>query len=99
MTEDQQGGTTPEPEATASDDQVSEQSVAAVAVADEPATITEAVEDTASTDAPEEAPAAVAEAPAPEEAPAAVADDPVADEPVAEASGRRCRRGRSSSRR
>ncbi len=58
MTEDQQGGTTPEPEAIASDDQVSEQSVAAIAVVDEPAAITEAAETSTSTDAPvDEAPA------------------------------------------
>ena len=55
MTEDQQGGTTPEPEAIASVDQVSEQSVATIAVADEPATITEPAEGSASTDEPTEA--------------------------------------------
>ncbi|HEV8489595.1 MAG TPA: 30S ribosomal protein S1 [Candidatus Limnocylindrales bacterium] len=37
MTEEQQGGTAPEPEANASADQASEEAVAAVAVADEPA--------------------------------------------------------------
>ena len=45
MTDIQQGGTTPEPEAIASAaDQASEDSVAAVAGADEPAANTEAVE-------------------------------------------------------
>ena len=62
MTEEQQGGTTPEPEANASADQVSEQSVAAVAVADEPAADTEAVEGSASADDTTEAPAPVADA-------------------------------------
>ena len=42
MTEEQQGGPTPEPEAIASvADQASEETVAAVAVADEPVTSTE----------------------------------------------------------
>ena len=98
MTEDQQGGTTPEAEAIASVDQVSEQSVAAVAVADEPAAITEAVEGSALTDDAAEAPAAAtdaleetaptAEAPAAateETAPVAEADVPVETAPVAEA--------------
>ena len=100
MTEDQQGGTTPEPEANASADQVSEQSVAAVAVADEPAAITEAVEGSASTDDTTEAPAAAADEPE-VEAPAAEAPA-VADEPAAEAPAEprpRRRRGRGASRR
>ena len=50
MTEEQQGGTTPEPEANASADQVSEQSVAAVALADEPSTTPNAVEGSGSTE-------------------------------------------------
>ncbi len=41
MTEEQTGGTAPEPEAIASADQASEDTVAAVAVADEPATSTD----------------------------------------------------------
>ena len=42
LTEEKQGGTTPEPEAIASaTDQASEDTVAAVAVADEPATSTD----------------------------------------------------------
>ena len=45
MTEEQQGGPTPEPEAIASAaDQASEETVAAVAVADEPATSTDDAE-------------------------------------------------------
>ena len=85
MTEDQQGGTTPEAEASASADQVSEQSVAAVAVADEPAAITDVAEGSASTDDPAGAAATVDDAPE-EAAPAAEGDAPasVADEPVAE---------------
>ena len=48
MTDNQQGGTTPEPEAIASAaDQASEDSVAAVAVADEPATSTDDIAPTA----------------------------------------------------
>ena len=47
MTEEQQGGTTPEPEAIAAvADQASEDTVAAVAVADEPATIPDQATDT-----------------------------------------------------
>jgi small subunit ribosomal protein S1 len=47
LTEEQQGGTTPEPEAIVSAaDQASEDTVAAVAVADEPATSTETTEPT-----------------------------------------------------
>ncbi len=86
MTEDQQGGTTPEAEANASVDQVSEQSVAAIAVADEPAAITEAVEGSASTDDPTEAAATVDDAPQ-ATAPAieAEAPAPAADEPAAQA--------------
>ena len=54
MTDNQQGGTTPEPEAIASAaDQASEDSVAAVAVADEPATSTD---DLAATTQAEDAP-------------------------------------------
>ena len=70
MTEEKQGGTTPEPEAIASaTDQASEDTVAAVAVADEPATSTD--DAAASTDT-ESAPSAEA---APDE-PAAAQDDP-----------------------
>ena len=86
MTEDQQGGTTPEAEAIASVDQVSEQSVAAIAVADEPAAITDVAEGSASADDHVEAPApatveTLADEPAAEapEAPVvAVADEPAA---------------------
>ena len=47
MTEEKQGGTTPEPEANASvADQASEDTVAAVAVADEPATSTDEADTT-----------------------------------------------------
>ena len=53
MTEEQQGGTTPEPEAIASvADQASEDTVAAVAVADEPATSTDDPETPVAEDAP-----------------------------------------------
>ncbi len=56
MTEEQQGGTTPEPEAIASAaDQASEDGVAAVAVADQPATSTDEAEPTSE---PGSAPAA-----------------------------------------
>ena len=86
MTEDQQGGTTPEAEANASVDHVSEQSVAAIAVADEPAAITEAVEGSASTDDPTEAAATVDDAPqATAPATEAEAPAPAADEPAAQA--------------
>jgi len=86
LTEDQQGGTTPEAEAIASVDQVSEQSVAAIAVADEPAAITDVAEGSASADDHVEAPApatveTLADEPAAEapEAPVvAVADEPAA---------------------
>ena len=79
MTEDQQGGTTPEPEAIAPDDQVSEQSVAAVAVADEPATMTEAAEGSPSTEEP------AAEGSPSTEEPAAEGS-PSTEEPAAEGS-------------
>ncbi len=78
MTEEQSGGTTPEPEAIAPvADQASEEAVAAVAVADEPATSPAEAE---STSEPESAPAADA---APEES-APATEDPVAsaDDPV-----------------
>ncbi len=62
MTEEQTGGTTPEPEAIASvADQASEDTVAAIAVADEPATSTDTAE-TAPTPEPENEPAAEAAA-------------------------------------
>ncbi len=73
MTEEKQGGTTPEPEAIASaTDQASEDTVAAVAVADEPATSTD---DAAATTDTESAPAAEAAA----DEPAAAQDDPTPD--------------------
>ena len=83
MTEEQQGGPTPEPEASASAaDQASDETVAAVAVADEPATSTDdagttteaestAVDATAATADEEAAPVADAAA----EAPAATVDE------------------------
>ncbi len=84
MTEDQQGGTTPETEAIASVDQASEQSVAAVAVADEPAAITDVAEGSASTDDSTHTTEVEARAEAPvAEAPAAEAV--VEAEPEAEA--------------
>ena len=53
MTEEKQGGTTPEPEAIASaTDQASEDTVAAVAVADEPATTTDDAAATTETESP-----------------------------------------------
>ena len=70
MTEEKQGGTTPEPEAVASADRAPEDGATAVAVADEPATSTD---DAAATTDTESAPAA--EAAAPDE-PAAAQDDP-----------------------
>jgi small subunit ribosomal protein S1 len=93
LTEEQQGGTAPEPEAIASADQASEQPVAAIAVADEPATDettqappAPATEQAADTDT--EAPAAAADgestngvvdaAGAANEPAAAVADDSAA---------------------
>ena len=58
MTEEQQGGPTPEPETIASvADQASEETVAAVAVADEPATSTDEAD---AAPEPESAPAAEA---------------------------------------
>ena len=83
MTEEQQGGTTPEPEANASADQVSEQSVAAIAVADEPAAITEPAEGSASTDDTTETADVAAdgsEVDAPAAEALAVADEPAAAE-------------------
>ena len=72
MTEEKQGGTTPEPEAIASaTDQASEDTVAAVAVADEPATSTD---DVALTE-PEAAPAAEAAADEPASEPFAASAD------------------------
>ena len=69
MTEEKQGGTAPEPEASAPDtDQAPEQVGTAVAVADEPATaeLTDPTEETPATDVASERPDAtdvVAEAP------------------------------------
>jgi small subunit ribosomal protein S1 len=96
LTEEQQGGTTPEPEASASiTDQASEDSVAAVAVADEPATSTDEAAPTSASEtgpaddaAPEEsAPDVAATADADGEAPAdaevsATADTAPAATPV-----------------
>ena len=74
MTEEKQGGTTPEPEAIASaTDQASEDTVAAVAVADEPATSTD---DAAATTETESAPAAEAVADEPASEPAAASASP-----------------------
>ena len=99
MTDIQQGGTTPEPEAIASAaDQASEDSVAAVAVADEPATSTDDLAATAQAeDAPQpdpepraatlpepESPVATQADPEPA-APAASADDSEPDRPAASA--------------
>jgi small subunit ribosomal protein S1 len=67
LTEQQQGGTAPEPEALASVPRTSEDTAAAVAVADEPAT---------STDTPTDA------APETEPEPAAATATPTADEPT-----------------
>ncbi len=94
MTEEQSGGTTPEPEAIASvADQASEEAVAAVAVADEPATTTVEAESTSESEsvsaaeaAPEEsAPGSTDLAVATEEAATpepAAAEEPPADEPA-----------------
>ena len=77
MTEEKQGGTTPEPEAIASAaDQASEDTVAAVAVADEPATSTD---DAAATTESESAPAAEAAADEPASEPAAASASADAD--------------------
>ena len=74
MTEEKQGGTTPEPEAIASAaDQASEDTVAAVAVADEPATSTD---DAAATTESESAPAAEAAVDEPVSEPAAASASP-----------------------
>ena len=74
MTEEQQGGPTPEPEASASvADQASDQTVAAVAVADEPATSTD---DTAPTTEAESTPA---------DAPTATADEATTEDAAAPA--------------
>ena len=91
MTEEQQGGIAPEPEAIASDDQVSEQSVGAIAAADEPVTTTEAAEDSTSADEPPaEVPAegsVPADAPAedsvPADAPSILSADDTAHAPAA----------------
>ena len=81
MTEEQTGGTAPEPEATASvTDQASEDTVAAVAVADEPATSTE--DPVPSTEAENATAAEAATAP---EAEAATEPAEAATEPAAEA--------------
>jgi small subunit ribosomal protein S1 len=91
LTDNQQGGTTPEPEAIASAaDQASEDSVAAVAVADEPATSTDDLAATAQAeDAPQPDPEPQAEdAPGPDPepaAPAATEPDPEPAAPVASA--------------
>ncbi|MEA2631482.1 MAG: small subunit ribosomal protein, partial [Chloroflexota bacterium] len=74
MTEEQQGGTTPEPEAIASlTDQASEDSVAAVAVADEPATSTDEAAPTSASER-DSADDAAAEESAPDAAATADAD-------------------------
>jgi len=91
LTEEQQGGIAPEPEAIASDDQVSEQSVGAIAAADEPVTTTEAAEDSTSADEPPaEVPAegsVPADAPAedsvPADAPSILSADDTAHAPAA----------------
>ena len=99
MTDDQQGGTAPAPEASASDENPASQTVAAVAVADEPAAPAEpeTTEDAAidaAAEAPEPAAAAAIEAPeaaepAAEEAPAQEAEvvpaQDVAEAPAPEA--------------
>gem|GEM_PF-48556 len=82
MTEEQQGGTTPEPEAIASaTDQASEDTVAAVAVADEPATTIDEAEPTPEA---ESAPAADA---APEAEPTAADAPERAAEPSPDSNG------------
>jgi len=91
LTEEEQGGTAPEPEAPASDDQVSELSVGAIAAADEPATMTETAQGSASADEPPaEVPAegsVEADAPAdesvPAEAPSILSADDTAHAPAA----------------
>jgi small subunit ribosomal protein S1 len=93
LTEEKQGGTTPEPEAIASAaDQASEDTVAAVAVADEPATIADSPTDATPETEPQPEPAATAAeepaATAPEEPAATTAEGPAAgdaDEPAATA--------------
>ena len=98
MTEDKQGGTTPETEAIASDDtQASASTAAAVAVADEPATqpaaesaddtSVVATDDTLDTTQASAVAAPEADTPAAEAAPVteADADAPAADAPAAEA--------------
>jgi small subunit ribosomal protein S1 len=79
LTEEQQGGPTPEPEANAAvADQASEETVAAVAVADEPATSTDEADTIPEAEStPADAAAATADDDAP--APAATTDD---DAPV-----------------
>ena len=93
MTEDQQGGSAPDPEASASATQASEESVAAVAVADEPAERTETADipdevsaladgsATSSTSERAEVPESGAVAPAEESAP--TADQTPVDEQIA----------------
>jgi small subunit ribosomal protein S1 len=86
LTEEQQGGPTPEPEASAPvADQASDETVAAVAVADEPATSTDEADTTPEAETtPAAAPAATTDdAPAP----AATADDAQAPAAEAEADG------------
>jgi small subunit ribosomal protein S1 len=74
LTEEQQGGPTPEPEASASAaDQTSDETVAAVAVADEPATSTDDADATTEAET------------TPVDAPAAAADGATADEASAPA--------------
>jgi len=92
LTDQQQGGTTPEPEALASVPRTSEDTVAAVAVADEPATIADSPTDaTPETESQPEPAATAPEDPAttaPEQPAATAADEPAAtaaDEPAATA--------------
>ena len=89
MTDQQQGGTTPEPEALASVPRTSEDTVAAVAVADEPATIADSPTDTAPETEPQPEPVVTAPeepaATAPEEPAATAAGEPAATAPEASA--------------
>jgi small subunit ribosomal protein S1 len=87
LTEEQQGGPTPEPEASASvADQASDETVAAVAVADEPATSTDEAEPTPGSEStPADAPAATGDDDAP--APEAIAEDAAAPAVAADADG------------
>jgi small subunit ribosomal protein S1 len=89
LTEEQQGGTAPEPEVSASvADQASEEAVAAVAVADEPAERTETTDGTsesptpAAVDTADEAPGRAEEVPSASRE-SAVGDDEAAHAPAA----------------